>query len=82
MKAKLVDLVELQSKKGFRKHFKTVEIISKIKEWNEMPIDQLKQGLLSKETQLLTDDQQTYTFFKTSDNHFPSRRCNLHRFIF
>ena len=58
MKAKLVDLVEFQSKEGFRKHFKTAEIISKIvKEWNETLTDLLKQGLSSKETQLLINDQ-------------------------
>ena len=53
MKAKQVDLVELQSKERYRKHFKTSEIISKIvKVWNETQIDLLKQGLSSKETQL------------------------------
>ena len=79
MKAKLVDLVEFQSKEGFRKHFKTSEIISKIiTEWNETQIDLSKQGLSSKETQLLIDDQRTYSFFKTSDYHFPIRRCNLY----
>ena len=30
-------------------------------------MDLLKQGLLSKETLLLIDDQRTYSFFKTAD---------------
>ena len=51
VKAKLVDLAELQSKEGFRKHYITSEITSKIvRVWNETQIDLLKQGLSSKET--------------------------------
>ena len=49
--ALLVDLAELQSNDGFRKHYKTSEIISKIvRIWNETPMDLLKQRLSSKET--------------------------------
>ena len=42
VKAKLVDLAELQSKEGFRKHYKPSKIISKIPKvpvWNETQMD-------------------------------------------
>ena len=71
MKVKLVDLALgsiTRRKEGFRKHYKTSEIISKIvKVWNEMQMDLLKQGLSSKETWSLIDNQRIYSFFKISD---------------
>ena len=58
--ALLMDLAERQTKDGFRKHYKTSEIISKIvRIWNETQMDLLKKGLSSEETWSLINDQQT-----------------------
>ena len=58
VKAKLVDLVELKPKEEFRKHYKNATAVSEIMQvWNDTQLSLMKQGLSSKEAQLLVSDQ-------------------------
>ena len=60
------------SRKSIRRY-----VIDAANQWYKV----IKQFYLSRLLKYYCLVTSTYSFFKTSDNHFPRRRCNLHRII-